>query len=652
MKTLKLLMLLSVVLISMSVDAAKSKLNYQHFAHLPLISKASVSPDGEHTVAILNSEQGPAVVVSKFGSPELKTLALLKQGHDRIDGITWAGSKRVLIVASYSAEYSKKRWRQSRYFAVNIDGSNLVEIKAPEYRQATKWEREWSKQITLIDNLPNDNDHILVQVYDYKDKGQTVFKVNIHDSSFEKVFINKYNVSQWVVDDKGNVVFGFGTKEYEPDVLQQWVKVPSSDDWKLIKEYKNMTGDTFNPVGYQDDMLYVISDRELRRDALWTFNVKTGEFGDLVYAHPKYDIEGVIYNSERTRIIGAEYREHFYESHYFNDADKGLHTLVANSFPGYETVITGRSEDSKRLLVMAYKNDSPTKYFWLDLKKKAGGFWFSQYPYLEGQQLGKTEPFTYTARDGLEIPGYLTMPANVKKGKKAPLVILPHGGPFGIRDDQSFDYLVQFLANLGYAVIQPNYRGSGGYGSDYQTKGYKEWGRAMQNDLYDAIDWVAKNNIADTKNACFVGWSYGGYAALTAAYQKPNDYKCIVSIAGVSDIAMHADEHSRRRSALSDFTTTAIGDVNNEEEKTLLEQASAINFIHKIKAPIFLVHGKNDTQVHFGQSADFYKAADKAGLDVDYIEYDTGTHYLDEYNNRLEAFKHIEKFLKKHLKAK
>ncbi len=653
MKTFKpILLLLLLVISSSSIAASKNGLNYQHFAHLPLIAKASVSPNGQFIVGILNSEEGPSVVVSKFASPELNTIAMLKEGQDRIDWITWVGSKRLLISASYSAEYGKKRWRQSRYFAVDVDGSNLVQIKAPDYRQATSWEREWSKQITLIDRLPEDNDHILIQVYDYKDKAQAVFKVNINTNDFEKLFINRYNVSQWIVDNNGNVVFGFGTKDGEPDVLQNWIKDPSSNDWKMIKEYKNMVSDTFEPVGFQDGKLLVLSDRELRRTALWSFDVTTGEFGEMVYAHDKYDLSGVIFNSDRTRLIGVEYREHFYKSHYFDQEDANLNNLVANSFPGYQTVITGRSKDSKQLLVMAYKNDSPTKYFWLDLKQKKGGFWFSQYPYLEGKALGKTEPISYVARDGIEIPGYLTLPPVKSSKALPPLVILPHGGPFGVRDDQGFDYFVQFLANLGYAVVQPNYRGSGGYGSNYQASGYKEWGLAMQNDLYDAIEWIKANKIADTTNACFVGWSYGGYAALTAAYQKPDDYKCIVSIAGVSDIMMHADENSRRKSALTDFTRIAIGDVNNKEDAQQLKQASAINYINKIKAPMLLIHGQNDTQVHFNQSSDFYEAADEAGLDIDYIEYETGTHYLDEYNNRLDAFKHIEKFLKKHLKAK
>ncbi len=640
-------------MLSITVAASpKSALNYQHFAHLPLISNVTVSPDGKHIAAIYQAESGPAVVVSKFGSQDISVVAKLDKDRDRLDQVTWSGPKRLIIESSISQRQNKDYWRKSFYYAVNIDGSNLLQIMPQPIAIGTKWEKQAGTRVRLISNLPTDQDHILVQVFDARDKAQSVFKVNILNNEFEKQFINKYNVDSWFVDSKGRVTLGIGVKENEPEMLQYWYRKDGEGEWALINEYRNMSGDTFTPLLIQNEKLWVLSDRELNRDAIWEFDPQTAKFGDLVYSHPKYDVSRVVMNGDRTRAIGVSYTEHFQETHYFNGNDTSVNTIVANSFPNYETVIGSRDLSSQKLMIIAYKNDSPAKYFWLDLAEGKAGFWFSQYPYLEGQQLGKTEPFDYTARDGMQLHGYLTMPVNVQAGKKPPLVVLPHGGPFGPRDDQSFDYLVQFLANLGYAVVQPNFRGSGGYGSVYQTAGYKQWGLAMQNDVYDSVEWLKSQGKVDTSNACVVGWSYGGYVGLTASYQQPDAFKCIVSIAGVSDIERHARENSLRRSALSEFTKQAIGDISISADAKQLENASAINFLDKIKAPILLIHGRKDTQVHFNQSSDFYEAADDAGVDIDYIEYETGTHYLDEYNNRLDAFKHIEKFLKKHLKAK
>ncbi len=648
MKLFSMLIIALTILVS-PTSFAKSKLNYEQFAHLPLIRGAVVSPDGSKVAAIYESEAGPSVVVAPFGTANLETVAQLDKDRDRIDNVIWAGSNRLLVNSSWSEKYGKRRWRENRYFSIDLKTNEAQILKAPRLRKVSEWEERLGERLRLISTLPKEDDYILVQAYDYKDKGQAVFRVNVATNEFDKQFINRYNVNSWYVDTNGEVIFGTGIKENEPEVIQYWYRKPGTEKWKMIKEFKNMADDTFSPILVQDDTLWVKSNRELGRDAIWQFDPSTGEFGDIIYSHPKYDVGGVLLNGTRTRAIGVSYTEHFIERHYFDKNDAALDQLVANSFPGYKTFIASRDINNKKLLILAYKNDSPTKYFWLDLSKRAGGFWFSQYPYLEGNQLGKTEPFTYKARDGMELYGYLTMPPNLKAGEKPPLVIHPHGGPFGPRDDQNFAYMVQFLANMGYAVLQPNFRGSGGYGSEYQTAGYKEWGLKMQNDVYDSVEWLRGQGTVDVDNACVVGWSYGGYVALTAAFQKPKAYECIISIAGISDVEMLADEGNRRRSALTEFYKEAIGNVDIEEEKQQLKNASAINFVSRIKAPVLLIHGKNDTQVHYGQSEDFYEAADKAGVDIDYIEFETGTHYLDENSNRLKAFKAIEKFLKKHL---
>lgn len=636
-----------VLLIISSMVLADSSLTHQHFAHLPMITGAKVSPDGKHVAAIYQSQKGPSVVVAEFGKRALGTVAQLKQGRDRIDEVVWAGSKRLLISASYSERYSRDRWRVSQFYAVNYDGSDVMLITP----KANKNQASWTKELTLLSTLPNDDEHILVQAYDTRDKGQAVYKVNIYNNKFTKLFINKYRVRKWYADRDGNVRFGFGFKKNEPEVMQYWYRPDNDAEWKMINERRNMSGESFDPIGLFDGKLLVLSDREIGRDALWEFDPEKGEFKTLIYKHPKYDVTGVQLSSDRTRAIGATFQAHYPESHYFSDADAELSKAVAASIPGYKTVIASRDNSKKKMLVFAYKNDSPTKYFWLDFQNNAGGIWFSQYPYLEGKKLGATKPFTYKARDGMELNGYLTMPVTLPEGKKAPLVIMPHGGPFGPRDNQVFDYMVQFVANMGYAVLQPNFRGSGGYGNQYQTSGYKQFGLKMQTDVYDAIEWVKSNPLVNTENACMFGWSYGGYAALTAAFQQPDNYQCIVSVAGMSDLYKVVDDGIRRRSAIAEFYKESYGDVNVLAEAEQLKLASPINHVKKIKAPVLLIHGMNDTQVHYGQSEDFYEKADEAGVDIDYLEFKSGTHYLDENTNRLEAFKAIESFLSKHLKV-
>jgi dipeptidyl aminopeptidase/acylaminoacyl peptidase len=640
------LLLLSAAFLS---HAEKQSLGYKSFAHLPMVQHARVSPDGKHIASVLNSADGPSVVVSQFSKTEISTIAQLTKNKDRIDSIYWLNNERVLISASRSKKRGKDRWRESNYFAVNIDGSEVMTIQARKEQAATEWQQKLTNYISLRSTLPDDDKHILVQVYDFRDQADAVYKVNTYTNEFTKLFSNRYNVDTWYANSDDFIQFGVGSKKNEPETTLFWFRKTAADEWKVISERKAYDGATFEPVLVQNGKLWVISDRINHRDSLWEYDPVYAEFTKEIYSHDKYDIDSIVYASDRKTPIGVRYTAHYEEIHYFNSNEQNLSKTVAASFKNYQVSIASMSKDSKQLLIYAENDNSPSKYFWLDLAKRAGGFWFSQYPYLEGKALAKKQPFTFKASDGMELHGYLTMPTKLASGKKPPLIVHPHGGPIGPRDDQGFDYLTQFLAAQGYAVLQPNFRGSGGYGVRYLTAGYKQWGKKMQQDVYDSIDWLEKQDIVDHDNACFVGWSYGGYAALTAAYQKPDDFKCIVSIAGVSDLLGWAERISRRSENSKQFIAMQVGDIEKSEANNELKSLSAVNQLSKIKSPILLVHGKNDTQVNHGQSMDFYQAAKKENLDVEYIEFEYGTHYLDEEQNRVDAFKEIERFLQEHL---
>lgn len=282
----------------------------------------------------------------------------------------------------------------------------------------------------------------------------------------------------------------------------------------------------------------------------------------------------------------------------------------------------------------------------MDLATPAGGVWYAAYPHLEGKTLAQVTPIEFAARDGQRIEGYLTMPPS-SSSEKPPLIVYPHGGPHS-RDTMYFDPYLQFFANRGYAVLQVNFRGSSGFGSNFEVAGYKEWGGAMQQDVYDAVDWLAQEGVVDTDHKCVVGGSYGGFVALVTAFQKPREYDCFVSMAGVSDLQGMV----RLLSLSSDrkaYYEIAVGDVANKEDSQAMEAVSAKNFLDKIKRPILLIHGTDDTRVDAKQSSRFYSRAKDRGIDIEYLELEDGTHYFDEYDNRLAVFKALDEFLDKNL---
>ncbi|AOW77754.1 hypothetical protein A3Q34_13395 [Colwellia sp. PAMC 20917] len=643
------ILLLSVTFLS---HAEKQTLTYKEFGHLPIIQEPTVSPDGKHIAGIFNSEDGPSVVMSDFGSNSIIKLVSLKKSKDRIDSVMWANNERLLVSSSYSKKQWGDRFRVNRLFSVNIDGSNLIELnRAANLRSLTgaeiaMYDLNSSQQVVSL--LKAEKEFVLLQMYSPKDKGQSVYKVNIYENKFEKLFVNKYDVYSWVANKAGDVVLGVGSDDYDSTITNIWYRKDNNDEWKLLHSKKAFEGETFSPILVSDDKAIVISDHKIHRDALWQYDIKSGAYDKLLYANDNYDVEGAIFNADRNEVIGAIYFEHYRKNHFFTDADTEIYNIVKNSFKQYQASIYSMSKDKKKILVAAQRDNSPPKFFWLDLANKSGGFWISQYPYLEGKPLASVQPFQFEASDGMSLHGYLTLPTTpMSNNKKPPLIIHPHGGPQS-RDYQYFSPFVQYFASKGYAVLQVNFRGSTGFSNAYQTAGYQQWGKRMQDDIYEAIDWLAETELVDTNNSCIVGASYGGYVALTAAFQRPKQFKCIASIAGIGDLLELAKDKYRYESKRP-FIDKTIGNPTDDKTIASLKATSAINYLKQIKAPILLIHGKHDTQVRFSQSDDFYDAAKDADLDIDFVEFANGTHYLDENENRIEAFKVVGEFLDKHL---
>ena len=622
--------------------ATATELPAEHFGHLPMVDQPAVSPDGEFVAVIVNNESGPTVSVAPFGTRELTPIIQLKYGRDRIEWIEWANDERLLISASESTLLQGDRIRVARLFSIDRNGKGLKEIKRKTAAE-TSWWTAFFSTTRVVSYLPDDPKHVLLQLYDELDEGFAVFKVNIYKNKFEKLFRNSYGVDAWYADRDGEVTLGV---EYDNDTTTIWHRPDGEDKWQPLHSRKAFESETFSPFLLANDKAYVISDYDVGRQAVWRYDIPSGEFEELIFAADNYDVDRAILAPDTNELVGARHYANYRVDTYFDPEFQSSSQLVKASFPQYETSIVSRSSDRNRMVVWAVKDNSPPKYFWLDLGSKAGGFWYSKYPYLEQKPLANVEPFEFDASDGMRLNGYLTLPVN-RGDAPAPLIVHPHGGPHA-RDYQYFDPWVQFMANRGYAVLQVNFRGSEGFNNNYEVSGYREWGQKMQQDVYDAIDFVAERPEVDGERACVVGASYGGYVALVAAFQRPTQFRCIVSIAGIGDLREHAAMSSRSGS-YSAYITETIGDPTDSDDKRMLDNVSAVNHLAKIKSPMLLIHGTHDTQVRVSQSRDFHRKADKAGLDVEYLELEFGTHYFDEWENRIAVFQAIDSFLEKHL---
>jgi dipeptidyl aminopeptidase/acylaminoacyl peptidase len=306
------------------------------------------------------------------------------------------------------------------------------------------------------------------------------------------------------------------------------------------------------------------------------------------------------------------------------------------------------SDDRTRFVVFADSKTSPPVWYLFDKPRKELSLLGEAYPALKGVALGATRWITYKARDGLEIPAYLTLPPGApERGAKAPLIVLPHGGP-GARDGYGFDYLAQFLATRGYAVLQPQFRGSWGFGKAFEDAGRGEWGGKMQTDLLDGIAAVAASGDADPARVCIVGASYGGYAALAGVSLHPEAYRCAASIAGISDLGLFLVEAKRiygEDGAGMEAWRTILGDAPTPK----LTAASPARQAASIRVPVLLIHGDKDTVVPIEQSQIMAQAMKQAGKPVEFVTLADENHYLTKSATRTQTLQALEVFLAKNL---
>ncbi len=367
-------------------------------------------------------------------------------------------------------------------------------------------------------------------IYDYP----SVFRVSLPDGKMSEVVRPRQPVWEWYADDAGIVRAGVG---WEGRKVRYYYRKGTEDDFKLIGAMRPGDKEAFFDIAKVvtgSDEGYVLSEEKTGRQALYKFNYSTREIGDLVYGSDEYDIDDYWLTPDGKALEGVSFTDDRERVLWFDADAKKLQAQIDRAVPNLQAWVVSRSRDENRMLILGTAPDDPGVYFLLDRKTREMAVVAAQLQSLSPDLLAVTRAVRYKARDGTEIPAFLTLPKG-REAKGLPLVILPHGGPYGVRDKLDYDPEVQLLANRGYAVLQPNYRGSGGYGTAFGDAGIGQIGRAMQDDLDDGMDWLVAEGIVDKSRVCMVGASYGGYAALWAAIRNPERYRCAASFAWVAD---------------------------------------------------------------------------------------------------------------------
>ena len=327
----------------------------------------------------------------------------------------------------------------------------------------------------------------------------------------------------------------------------------------------------------------------------------------------------------------------------FEDAgeEASLFKGMLSALPGYSLSLTSRSSNGQYWVLYAYNDIDAGTFYLFDKSSGQLTQLLANMNHISIDDFSETQPVTFPATDGTLIHGYLTYPVGKAKDEKVPLVTLVHGGPHGVRDYWGFDRDVQMLAGQGYAVLQVNYRGSGGYGADYQQAGYHQWGDLMQQDIIDGTRWAAEQGNIDKANICIMGASFGGYSALMSASLAPDLFKCAISMAGVYDLNLMYEEGDTPTELWGEsFLKRAIG-----TDQKQLADFSPVNHVQSIGGPVLIAHGKRDRRVPFEHAERLKTALDNAQKPYEWFVRDEETHGFYDENNRAEYYGEVAKFL-------
>lgn len=613
------------------------------FGKLPDAQSVELSPNGKQIAFIRNVDGSSLIGVTDLAKQ--KTHYILKTDNEKfkIGWFVWANDNLLLVSSDYPVYSNGVAYTESRLLKLNPKGQDgtLKPVIAPKiggYNQKKDHIAQFQNKI--IDMLPEDPDHIMMSV-DFDIPGKpSVYLVDLSKKTTRSlVMAGKSNIDGWLTDQQHRVRLGFGI-----DDTKKFYRLfdLATETWRTIWEYEIFDAPDITPLGFGLDpnFLYISADYE-GRYTLFKVDVSKNELPrELVVADPQYDIEGpLIYSNVTHDVIGIHHSGHeggkiFFDKSYREFQDK-LNQALPNSFNS----VVSYSADERKYILFNSSSTSPGAYFVGDKDQKTMDFLLEEYPLLYNKPLSGKKKITFKARDGLEIEAYLTQAqGGIKPG--SPAIILPHGGPMA-RDYADFDWLSEFLANRGYTVVQPNFRGSSGYGFAFEMAAIQQYGGAMQDDLQDAANWLIANHPIDKNKICILGASYGGYAALMAAATQQETFKCAASFAGMADL-----ELSLRK--LMSFRNYKVAKKQFGHD---LESNSPINLAKNINIPVLLLHGDKDRIVSVEQSRNMASALKSYDKDVSYIEFENGNHHLEIEAHRLATLKAIEEFLGKHIGA-
>jgi dipeptidyl aminopeptidase/acylaminoacyl peptidase len=607
------------------------------FGALPANTDVTLSPNGKRLAWVDNSQAKPRVEI--FDLEARKTLRLLElSALLKPRQLVWSDDDTLLVTASQTAKARAATVTSDEYFLkFAFDARTGQNQTLPHGASA-------SMSSHLV-STHTDKPHTVIMSSDVGRWGENCLsEVDTVTGQSTLLKIGNKLTVDWVLDQRGKPV-----AREDWDALTRAYHVYALLGNGGIREILRKD-DTQEPTLagiLPDSSALVLLAANGAHQAAWALPLD-GSPMKLLVDDPDADVTNTYVDPYTGAIVGVYVGGSKTTVRWVDAQAQRRYDAVKRAFPDRQVLVYGWSADGSRTLAEVESPSAPPVYYLIDFNTHHADIAAEEYPALEGVALGQFREFTYKARDGTPIPAYLTLPPGKGTGP-APLVVLPHGGPH-LRDYPDFDWIVQFLATRGYAVLQPQFRGSSGFGEAFERAGYRQWGGLMQDDVTDGVRAMFDQGIADPQRVCIVGFSYGGYAALAGAAFTPALYRCAASVNGVSDLRAFIDEEAPAQDLWLRYVSPAQSQWKERlGSGSALDAKSPINHIAAITIPVFIGYGTGDGIVANAQSLRMAEALRKADKPVTLVKLPDEDHWLSRADTRKQLLEALESFLKQHL---
>ena len=611
---------------------ASARIPVEAFGELPFLAQPKLSPDGARIAARIAINDQVRIAIWTVGGAADQQPRIISTGDFGLRWFRWAGDQRLLIGVQATVNIMGFPFPISRVVSYDLQTSRTALLGGPNGFMGD--------DVIFVDP---DGRYILLSAQERPTSYPAVQRVDLATGTAVEVQPSRRGVWNWFADENGVVRAGV---DYGARRFTLFYRRNPQDPLRRINTRRYPADDSvidmIRFVGDADRGV-VLTNAVTGRFALYDYDFAADARGAAVFEHPEADVLSTI-DGAGGRVDGVNYEDDRPRVHWLNPEMQALQAQVDRTFPGKTNRILGSSRDRNRVLIWSGAADDPGGYYVFDRQARRMQRFAAPHDRLNGQRFAAVRPVRYTSRDGLPINGYLTLPPGGSE-RNLPLVVLVHGGPFA-RASWEFDTEVQFLASRGYAVLQPDFRGSTGYGRAFVERGFGQFGAGMLDDIEDGAEWLVREGIADRSRICIMGASYGGYAALMAPIRSPNRYRCAISMAGIGDIRAMLRYDRRMLSATRyrrDWQRRVEG-----EDRIDLDAISPLRHANRLTIPVMIAHGELDTNVPPSQSRDMVAALTQAGRYVSSVFYPKAAHGFSSPEESIDYLRRVEAFLTRH----